>query len=135
MPIADSEAHISKKRRVDDTELQQPQFNEAMGGEACLPNDYVPYQGSPPPQIRVSPAFSPTFSPEPQSCVAFMAQLNIEGNLPLPALSVHDAARIPAPAPDPTPPTRTFTFDSGMSDTLISDSPGPWEADWTLFRS
>lgn len=128
MPIADSEANISKKRRMDDAELRQRQFDETMGGEACLSNNHVLYQGSPAPQIRVSPA-------EPQACEAFMARLNLDGNLSLPAQSVHDAAHVPALAPVPIPPISTFTFDSGMSDALISDSPDPWEPDWTLFES
>ncbi|KAK0647753.1 hypothetical protein DIS24_g7434 [Lasiodiplodia hormozganensis] len=129
MPTVDSEAHISKKRRMHDTELRQRQFDETMGGEVCLSNNHVLYQASPPPQIRVSPA-------EPQSCEAFIegysiTQLNLDGNLSLPAQSVHDAVCVPAPVLDPT---STFTLDSEISDEMISDSPGPWEADWTLFE-
>lgn len=128
-PTVDSEAHTSKKRRMHDTELRQRQFDETMGGEACLSNNHVLYQASPPPQIRVSPA-------EPQSCDAFIegysiAQLNLDGSLSLPAQNVHDAVCVPAPVLDPT---STFTLDSEISDEMISNSPGPWEADWTLFE-
>lgn len=142
--VVSSEAHIWKNIRVDDSELRQPQFDKTICGEAHISKkrrlsntelwqphyDDVPFQ---PPQIHVSP----TFSSGSQSCEAFMAQFNTDVNLQFPAQSVYDAARVPAPAPVPvlTPSASTFTFDSEVLDTLTSDSPGPWEADWTLFGS